>query len=164
MRRRKRHTKLSPKTSSIQISGGGKSSFVNQGKWSPKTPTTKISGNCCIKNKSLDINDFERGLESPNIGRSTNEKRSFVNHGKWSPKTPTIKISGKSSIKNKFLDLDDFERGLELPNIGRSTNDLDIMDDLKLTIRCLSLTTFYFVSQLCTFVPGMIFVNKVISK
>ena len=145
MKRRKRHAKLSPKTSSIQISGGGKSSFVNHGKWSPKTPTIKNSGNSCIKNKSLDVDDLERGLESP----------------MWSPKTPTIKISGKSSIKNKFLDLDDFERGLESPNIGRSTNDLDIMDDLKLTIRCLSLTTFYFVSQLCTFVPGMIFVNKV---
>ena len=116
MKRRKRHAKLSPKTSSIQISGG-KSSFVNHGKWSPKTPTIKISGNSYIKNKSLDLPD-----------------------------------------------LDDFERGLESPNIGRSTNDLDIMDDLKLTIRCLSLTTFYFVSQLCTFVPGMIFFNEVNSK
>ena len=33
------------------------------------------------------------------------------------------------------------------------------LDDLKLTIRCLSLTTLYFVSQLCTFVPGIMFVN-----
>ena len=32
----------------------------------------------------------------------------------------------------------------------------EILKDLQLSIRCLSLTTCYFVSQVCTFLPGVI--------
>ena len=36
------------------------------------------------------------------------------------------------------------------------SSSAEILKDLKLSIRCLSLTTCYFVSQLCTFLPGVL--------
>ena len=87
-------------------------------------------------------------------------------HIKRSPKSSSISINTRStSIMKNSSKRSDLEKGIDFkpdsPNIGRKVPDYDFANDLKLTIRCLSLTTFYFVSQLCTFVPGIIFMNKV---
>ena len=87
-------------------------------------------------------------------------------HIKRSPKSSSISINTRStSIMRTKSNETNLEKGIdfkpESPNIGRTVPDYDFANDLKLTIRCLSLTTFYFVSQLCTFVPGIIFMNKV---
>ena len=91
-------------------------------------------------------------------------------HIKRSPKSSSISINTRStSIMKNPSKRSDLEKGIsnpidfkpDSPNIGRKVPDYDFANDLKLTIRCLSLTTFYFVSQLCTFVPGIIFMNKV---
>ena len=88
-------------------------------------------------------------------------------HIKRSPKSSSISINTRSTsiMKTSKREEKDFEKGIDFkpdsPNIGRMVPDYDFANDLKLTIRCLSLTTFYFVSQLCTFVPGIIFMNKV---
>ena len=91
-------------------------------------------------------------------------------HIKRSPKSSSISINTRStSIMKNPSKRSDLEKGIsnpidfkpDSPNIGRTVPDYDFANDLKLTIRCLSLTTFYFVSQLCTFVPGIIFMNKV---
>ena len=89
-------------------------------------------------------------------------------HIKRSPKSSSMSINTRSTsiMKKSKREEKDSEKGIDFkpnsPNIGREVPDFDFANDLKLTIRCLSLTTFYFVSQLCTFVPGIIFMNKVI--
>lgn len=52
--------------------------------------------------------------------------------------------------------------GRSIFSIFTEGSDVDLIsqmnyDELKLTIRCLSLTMVYFLSQLCTFLPGVIF-------
>ena len=88
-------------------------------------------------------------------------------HIKRSPKSSSMSINTRSTsiMKKSKREEKDSEKGIDFkpdsPNIGQKVPDFDFANDLKLTIRCLSLTTFYFVSQLCTFVPGIIFMNKV---
>ena len=70
------------------------------------------------------------------------------------------KLARMSSSKGKsLLFIQVFEQNVS--KISDDREDLEsssgeILKDLQLSIRCLSLTTCYFVSQVCTFLPGVI--------
>jgi len=85
----------------------------------------------------------------------TSLKCSIINEKGGSPKTSSIQTSVIKTTQSDF----DFEKGTNSINMNMTIKHSNTLDDLKLTIRCLSLTTFFFISQLCTFLPGLIFMD-----
>ena len=67
-------------------------------------------------------------------------------------RTPFLKTCASSALNFIFNFFIPLAVSMDSP-IRRMTT----LNDLKLTIRCLSLTTWYFVSQIAIFLPGIIY-------